>query len=101
MPKQAAGDSSEYNLYLTEEFEKRLGKLPKRDRLWVERKLTEYAFPQLRIDPYLGPNIKKLRGYDPDTWRYRIGRYRIFYLVDENEQTVFILTIAMRRDAYR
>jgi mRNA-degrading endonuclease RelE of RelBE toxin-antitoxin system len=31
----------------------------------------------------------------------RIGRYRVFYSLDEGERIVFVLTIDDRKDAYR
>ncbi|MCK5132108.1 MAG: type II toxin-antitoxin system RelE/ParE family toxin [Candidatus Sabulitectum sp.] len=55
----------------------------------------------MRSDPFYGKNIKKLRGYSPETWRYRIGSYRIFYIIDNCEHIVYILTIDARKDAYR
>jgi mRNA interferase RelE/StbE len=42
-----------------------------------------------------------LEGCTPETWRYRIGPYRLFYSVDENERIVFLLTVDDRKDAYR
>jgi len=59
------------------------------------------VYPQIREEPHFGPNVKKLRGYDPDTWRYRVGRYRIFYTIDEDDNVVLLLTAAQRKDAYR
>jgi mRNA interferase RelE/StbE len=38
--------------------------------------------------------------YKPETWRYRIGKYRLFYVIDENEKTVYILSIDLRKEAY-
>lgn len=59
------------------------------------------SIPSCDWDPYFGPNIRKLQGYVPPTGRYRIGPYRVFYMVDDNERIVFILTIDDRKDAYR
>ena len=101
MPKQDAGSSSEFRVFETDEFQKKLSKLPVRESRFIQRKLADYVYPQLRTDPFLGPNIKKLRGYQPETWRYRIGRFRIFFCVDQAEQTVFMLSLDDRRDAYR
>jgi mRNA interferase RelE/StbE len=78
-----------------------LGKLPAGATRFVETKLKEYVYPQLRKDPFLGPNIKKLKGYDPATWRYRIGKFRVFFMVDQTERIVFMLSVDDRRDAYR
>lgn len=63
-------------------------------------KLQTYAYPQLRQQPYFGKNIKKLRNYSPDTWRYRIGDYRFFYTIDDRRKIVFMLAIDHRGSAY-
>ena len=87
----------EYRIFETEEFQRTLGRLPARERDAVRGKLTNYAYPSLREQPYSGPNIRKLRGYTPETWRYRIGRYRVFCLVDQVELVVYLLTVEARK----
>ena len=101
MPRRGAAGSPDYRIFETREFLRRLEKLPRRDAGAVRGKLEGYVYPQLRKDPFHDPNIRKLRSYTPDTWRYRIGRFRVFYIVDTAERTIFILTIDLRRDAYR
>ena len=99
MQKNDAAYSSEFRIFETEEFRKALSKLgPLR---FLPKKLATYVFPQLRRGPHYGPNIRKLQGYEPSTWRYRIGPYRLFYAVDDEKRIVFILTIDDRKDAYR
>jgi mRNA interferase RelE/StbE len=66
----------------------------------ISAKLTEYVYPQLRSNPYFGQNIKKLRGYSPNTWRYRIGDYRFFYTINEKKSVVYMLTAEARKDSY-
>lgn len=100
MPKRAAGASSEFRIFETDEFQKRMKKLPARSSDFLQRKLREYVYPQLRQNPFLGPNIKKLRGYTPDTWRFRIGNFRVFFAVDQARRIVFLLSVDDRRDAY-
>ncbi len=92
---------SDYRIFETEEFQKQLKKVAAGHNVAIEKKLSGYVYPQLRIAPYYGPNIKKLRGYTPQTWRYRIGNYRVFYSVDEQQRVVFLLTIDDRKDAYK
>ena len=92
---------SEYRIFETEEFQEQLKKVTASQREVIEKKLSGYVYPQLRTAPYYGPNIKKLRGYTPETWRYRIGNYRIFCCVDEEGRVVFVLTIDDRKGAYR
>jgi mRNA interferase RelE/StbE len=91
---------SEFRIFETEEFGKTLGNIPAPETRFIRRKLDEYVYPQLRVGPFYGTNIKKLRGYSPDTWRYRIGRFRIFYAVDMVDRVVFVLAVDLRRDAY-
>ena len=92
---------SDYRIFETDEFTKKLGKIARSHRTIIESKLHTYAYPQLKTAPCYGPNIKKLKGYNPETWRYRIGNYRIFYFVDESEKIIYILTIDQRKDAYK
>jgi mRNA interferase RelE/StbE len=101
MPKPDEDALSDYRIFETEEFQKRLAKVTSSQKSIIEKKLSGYVYPQLKTAPYYGPNIKKLKGYDPDTWRYRIGNYRIFYIVNEQEHVVFLLTIDDRKDIYR
>ena len=92
---------SDYRVFETDEFKKSNKALARRSGRSLDRKLIEYVYPQLKQEPHFGPNIKRLQGYDPLTWRYRIGDYRIFYQVDEAEKIVSILTIDDRKEAYR
>ncbi|MBT3279618.1 MAG: type II toxin-antitoxin system RelE/ParE family toxin [Phycisphaerales bacterium] len=101
MPRQSEAALSEFRLFETDEFCKVFKKLPAQDRTFLESKLSSFVTPQLKADPFWGANIKKLRGYTPDTWRYRIGKFRVFYIVDQEEKIVYLLTISHRKDAYR
>jgi len=66
----------------------------------IKRKLEVYVYPQLRKQPFFGKNIKKLRGYNPATWRYRIGNYRFFYEIDERNKMVFMIVADNRSGVY-
>jgi mRNA interferase RelE/StbE len=101
MQKPDADNSSDFRIFETNAFMDELVALPPQAVLFLRRKLTEYVYPQLRRDPYFGVNIKKLRGYAPATWRYRIGKFRVFFIVDPKEKIVFVLSVDYRRDAYR
>ena len=99
MQKTDAANLPEFRIFETEEFRNALSTLgPPR---FLPRKLATYVYPQLRQGPHYGPNIRKLQGYDPSTWRYRISPYRLFYAVDNEKKIVFILTIDDRKNAYR
>ena len=92
---------SKYRKFETDEFLKRLKKLSNRDVRFLTKKLKTYVYPQLCEEPHFGKNIKKLAGYDPNTWRYRIGNFRVFYGIDEDEKIIFIFTVEDRKDAYK
>jgi mRNA interferase RelE/StbE len=42
--------------------------------------------------------VRKLKGYDPETWRYRIGAW--FYEIDEAKGIVFLTAATHRGSAY-
>jgi len=68
---------------------KLLKKTPKRD---IERLLV--AIKLLPTDPYFG-DIEKMKGAD-NTWRRRIGNYRIFYIIKVKEKVVLVFHLERR-----
>lgn len=66
----------------------------------IRTKLHTAVYPQLRQQPYFGKHIKKLKGYTPPTWRYRIGDYRFFYTIDDDKKLVFMLAVDHRGSSY-
>lgn len=66
----------------------------------IRDKLLSYVYPQLRDNPYFGKNIKKLKNYTPETWRYRIGDYRFFYEIAEREAVIYMTAADNRKDSY-
>ena len=66
----------------------------------IYNKIKTYVYHQLRINPFFGKNIKKLKGEFKDVYRYRIGEYRLFYQVAEKQILIFIMDIVKRKDAY-
>ncbi len=101
MPNLKAVVLSEFRIFETDEFIKKMEELSASDASRIEIKLKSYVYPQLRQDPFWGTNIKKLRDCKPSTWRYRINKFRLFYTVDIDEHIVYILTIDFRKNAYR
>lgn len=90
-----------YSIFETENFEKELNKLQKKDLFFIKKKLSEYVYPQIRNEPHYGVNIKKLRDWEPETWRYRIGKYRLFFEIYEDDMLALITSIDLRKDAYK
>ena len=66
----------------------------------IKKKLKTYVYLQLKRNPYFGKNIKKLRDYVPETWRYRIGNNRFFYTIDDDKKIVSMLAADTRAGAY-
>ena len=92
---------SNYRIFETDEFAKTIKKLSNTHITFIQKKLGSYVYPQIMNEPCFGKNIKKLRDYNPDTWRYRIGKFRLFYTVDHEERIIYIFTVDFRKDAYR
>jgi len=65
------------------------------------KRIRDRIYPRLRTNPYFGPNIKRLKGELSSVHRYRLGDYRLFYIIDASKNIVFVLDIVHRKDAYR
>ena len=68
---------------------KKLSRLPKKD---VERIFVTIEF--LAQNPYSG-DIEKIKGED-SSWRRRIGSYRIFYDIKQDERIVQVTWVERR-----
>lgn len=93
--------SREYKIFETRRFVTDLELLTRHRGRTLQAKLAEYVYPQLRREPHFGPNIKRLTQWDPPTWRYRVGDWRFFYLVDDGTRMVSMIAADHRKDAYR
>ncbi len=91
---------SNYRIFETEQFRKDLDAIARSGHSKITRKLRQSVYPELRQQPYFGPNIKKLRDYQPETWRYRIGAWRFFYEIDDQERVLFLIAASHRGSAY-
>lgn len=89
-----------YRIFETEQFLEDLTQDFKGQGERIRKKLLEFVYPQLRNNPYFGKNIKKLKNYKPDTWRYRISDYRFFYEISEKEHMVYMIAADSRKDSY-
>lgn len=92
--------STDYRIFETEQFQKDLKQIALSGQHKVSQKLRKFVYPQLREHPHLGPNIRKLKGFDADTWRYRIGAWRFFFQIDDDEKIVYMLAASHRSSAY-
>ncbi|MBU1186960.1 MAG: type II toxin-antitoxin system RelE/ParE family toxin [Acidobacteria bacterium] len=79
-------------LLLTNTFKKKFNKLP----LDVQKKIKE-SLLSIYEKPFLG---KKLMGDLEGEFSCRVGKYRIIYFIDENDN-IWIETVGHRKDVYR
>ena len=91
---------SEYRIFETEQFGRDLRAIAKSGHEAVVRKLRSTVYPRLREHPHFGPHIRKLKGYAPETWRYRIGSWRFFYEIDDQERIVSMIAASHRGSTY-
>ncbi len=98
---RGAGLPNRYRIFETQEYLDCLLRFSKTDLTFIKNKAKTYIYPQLRQEPHFGLNIKRLTDYHPETWRYRLGRFRLFYSIDDVKKIVHVLTIDFRKDAYR
>lgn len=90
----------DYRIFETDQFSRDLKRVARSGHRDVLSKLRTVVYPQLRQHPHFGPHIRKLKDYDPETWRYRIGAWRFFYEIDDGERIVFMLAASHRGSAY-
>jgi mRNA interferase RelE/StbE len=91
--------SNKYKIAETESFQKLL--LKNKSLAGVYRRIVDVVYPMLRREPHFGPNIKRLKGDFSEFYRYRVGDYRLFYTIEEDEVVVVVVDLRTRQEAYR
>jgi len=82
-----------YRIVIPKPSQKQLDNITK-----IERDHLIVTLRSLADDPR--PNgVKKLKGYD-NTYRVRVGDYRIIYEIKDRELIVLLLSVSHRKDAY-
>jgi mRNA interferase RelE/StbE len=92
--------SGEYRIFETDQFVRDLHEIERAGRPKIVEKLKEVVYPQLRRHPHYGPHIRKLKNFEPETWRYRIGAWRFFYEIGDEERSVAMIAASHRGSAY-
>ena len=82
-----------YRVIIPKPVQKQLNNLPSETRL---RLLAEI---RLLKDNPRPDGVKKLKGYE-NTYRIRVGNYRVIYEIKDKEAIVLILSSIHRKDAY-
>lgn len=93
--------SDNFKIFETNQFLNDLSRADQSRSLRIGKKLQKYVYPRLKSEPHWGANIKRLRAWDPPTWRYRIGDWRFFYTIDEKTKMVSMVAASDRKEAYR
>lgn len=86
---------SRYTLELSKSSLKFLGKS---DRITRERIIN--VIHALTENPYSYPGTTKLTGF-VDTYRVRVGKYRVIYQIFDEKLLIFIQDIDSRGDIYK
>ena len=86
-----------YQIQFSEKVVKELKKLDKQTarviRNWIAKNLVDTVDPRLHGKPLTG----NLQGI----WRYRIGDYRLFAEINDNELIIFMIDIGHRREIHK
>ena len=81
-----------YKLIFLRSFTKQFDKLPKTGKEQVIKGLEKAA-----SDPYAGT---KLQGKLAGLWRWRMGKYRVIYEIDEKENNLVFVDVGLRKSIY-
>ena len=76
---------------------KELSKLDKATLRIIKNWITKHLVDT--VDPRL--HGKELKGNLKGVWRYRVGDYRIFAEIRDNELIIFLFEVAHRREVYK
>lgn len=91
---------SGWRIFETEQFTADLLRIGRSGQPKIVEKLRQTVYPQLREHPHFGPHVRKLKGYRPEAWRYRIGAWRFFYELDDEKRIVYMIAAEHRGSAY-
>ena len=90
----------EYRIFETEQFRQDLRSIARAGHEEVVRKLRRSVYPRLREHPHFGPHVRKLKRYEPETWRYRISSWRFFCEIDDQEHVASMIAASLGRNKF-
>ena len=79
-----------WQLKIRDKIWKDIVKFPKKD----QEKIVRIIEKEIILNPYFG-DIEKMKG-EENSWRRRIGVYRVFYEIFSNEKIIYIFRIERR-----
>ncbi|SFD90624.1 mRNA interferase RelE/StbE [Actinopolyspora alba] len=83
-----------YNIDITRNAQKTLANLDRQTRRRIE-----FAIDNLANEPR-PDGCRKLSGVS-DTWRIRVGQYRVLYTIKDHHLLVTVIELGHRREVYR
>jgi len=83
-----------YKVVLDKKVLKDLKQIDKKEQI----KIIETIENRLARDPFIG---KRLAGNFSEYYRYRVGNYRIIYLIYQMKIEIEIIKIGHRKDVYK
>ena len=90
------GMTSKYQIAETKSFERIKKKIDKK----LYSKIENFVYPQLKKNPFYGSNIKKLKDNLEGYYRYRIGNYRLFYLIEDEKLIIVVVDFKHRQQKH-
>ena len=84
-------------------YEVRIARDAERDIAAVHAAVVPRLFKAIKAlasDPR-PPGCKKLKGAQAESWRIRVGAYRILYVIDDGIRIVEVREVGHRKDIYR
>lgn len=82
-----------YKFIFIRSFTKQFDKLPKTAKEQVLEGLEKAG-----SEPYTG---MRLHGKLEGLWKWRVGKYRLIYMIDERESSVVFLDVGLRKSVYK
>ena len=84
---------AEYKVYFKKSVWKDFKSIPDKDLSNILQCIEELGNDPLR------PGSKKLTGQE--RYRYRVGKYRILYSIQDKELTIWVVKVGHRKEVYR
>lgn len=83
-----------YTVEYTRQATKEFVKLPSKVQVQIEKKVGDLA-----SNPFASSQVKALKG-EEDTYRLRVGDYRVVYVLLQKRLVIIVVRVAHRKEAY-
>jgi mRNA interferase RelE/StbE len=88
-----------WRLAITPSAERDLSKLDRQTLTTVRSKL-EALLPMIEGSHQPPPGTKRLRHTTPETWRLRVGDWRVLYRIDRSARAIIVHGVKHRSEMY-